>query len=86
VKLDPGPLVVVSTRFAPKMRSVAFVVVADPLFVDVLLPLPADVTSTGFVVSAPLYSRIRMSGNAAATEKVTVTVFAPALAAAMFLA
>ena len=36
--------------------------------------------------SAPLYSRMRMSGYAAAVENVTVTVLAPAAAAAMFLA
>jgi hypothetical protein len=71
---------------APKIRSVAFVVVAEPLLLAALLPLLAAVTSTGLLGSAPLYSRIRMSGYAAATEKVTVTTFAPAVAAAMFLA
>jgi hypothetical protein len=65
---------------------VALVVVAEPLLLVVLLPLFAAVTSTGFVRSAPAYSTIRMSGNAAAAENVTVTVFAPAAAAVMFLA
>ena len=82
----PGPLVVVATMFAPKIRSVGFVVVAEPLLLVVLLPVFAAVTSTGLFGSAPLYSRMRMSGYAAALEKVTVTVFAPAAAPAMFLA
>ena len=82
----PGPLVVVTTMLAPKIRSVAFVVVAEPLLLVALLPLFAAVTSTGLFGSAPLYSRMRMSGYAAAVEKVTVTVLAPAAAAAMFLA
>jgi hypothetical protein len=62
------------------------VVVADPLLLVVLLPLLAAVTSTGLLGSAPWYSRSRMSGYAAALEKVTVTEFAPATAAAIFLA
>ena len=86
VKPLPGPLVMVATMLAPKIKSVAFVVVAEPLLLVVLLPLFAAVTSTGLFGSAPLYSRIRMSGYAAAVEKVTVTVLAPAAAAAMFLA
>jgi hypothetical protein len=71
---------------APKSRSVALVVVTAPLLLVALLPEAAAVTSTGLVGSAPLYSRIRMSGNAAAAENVTVTLFAPAVAAAMFFA
>src|SRR3974377_16765 len=86
VKPLPGPVVVLWTMFAPKIRSVAFVVVADPLLLVALLPEFAAVTSTGLLGSAPLYSRIRMAGYAAATEKVTFTVLAPAAAAAMFLA
>ncbi len=86
VKLAPGPVVPVATMLAPKIRSAAVVVVAAPLLLDVLLPAAAAVTSTGFAVSAPLYSRMRMSGKAAAGENVTVTIFAPAAAAAMFLA
>jgi hypothetical protein len=58
----PGPVVVVQTMFAPNSRSVGLVVVADPLLLAVLLPLLAAVTSTGLFGSAPLYSRIRMSG------------------------
>ena len=37
-------------------------------------------------MSKPLYSAIRMSGNTAATLNVTVTVFAPPAAEAMFFA
>ena len=77
MKPVPGPLVTLVTMFAPKIRSVAFVVVAEPLLLVVLLPVFAAVTSTGVFGSAPLYSRMRMSGYAAAFVKVTVTVLAP---------
>jgi hypothetical protein len=86
VKPVPTPVVVVCTRFAPKSRSVALVVVTAPLLLLALLPEAAAVTSTGLPVSAPLYSRIRMSGYTAAMENVTVTLLAPAPAAAIFLA
>jgi hypothetical protein len=82
----PAPVVEVKTMFAPKIRSVGFVVVPNPLLLVVLLPLLAATTSTGLLASAPLYSRIRISGYAAATEKVTVTVLAPPAAAWMFRA
>jgi hypothetical protein len=62
------------------------VVVTAALLLVALLPELADVTSTGLVRSAPLYSRIRTSGYAAAVENVTVTLLAPAAAAPMFLA
>ena len=62
VKLLPGPVVTVCTRFAPKIRSFALVVVAEPLLLVPLLPELAAVTSTGLLGSAPLYSRMRMSG------------------------
>jgi hypothetical protein len=71
---------------APKIRSVALVVVAEPLLLVALLPEFAAVTSTGLLGSAPLYSSIRMSGYVAALVKVTVTLFAPAVADAIFLA
>src|SRR5262245_56805090 len=86
VKPVPGPLVTVATMFAANRRSVALWVVMGPVALRVLVPIVAEVTSTGFVESIPLYSSIRMSGNAAAWLKVTVTVFAFAAAAAMFLA
>ena len=50
----PGPLVVVVTMLAPKIRSVALVVVAEPLLLVALLPVFAAVTSTGLFGSAPL--------------------------------
>ena len=50
------------------------------------LPVAAATTSTGLVGSSPRYSRMRMSGYCAAVLKLTVTVFAPAAAAAMFFA
>jgi hypothetical protein len=59
----PAALVVVATMFAPKIKSLAIVVVAAPLLDVALFPLPPMVTSTAFT---PRYSRIRMSGNAAA--------------------
>jgi hypothetical protein len=74
VKPLPAAVVVVATMSAPKTKSLARVVVAEPLFADVLLPLAPAVTSTAFT---PLYSKIRMSGKAAAWLNVTVTVFDP---------
>ncbi|MGB7759243.1 MAG: hypothetical protein WBL61_05410 [Bryobacteraceae bacterium] len=71
---------------ALKIRSVALVVFAAPLLLIALLPEFALVTSTGLLGSAPLYSRMRMSGDVAALAKVTVTVFAPAVADTMFFA
>ena len=61
-------------------------VVSAPLLLVALVPDPATTASTGFVGSTPLYSRIRMSGQAAAVPKPTVTLFAPAPAATMFAA
>jgi hypothetical protein len=70
----PAAPVVVNTVFAPKINSLATLVVAAPLFVVALFPLAPAVTSTTFT---PRYSRIRTSGNAAAWLNVTVTVFEP---------
>jgi hypothetical protein len=86
VKALPGPIVVVWTRLAAKIRSVAFVGVAEPLLLVTLLPLLAEEPSTGLLGSAPVYSSIRMSADIAPVAKVTVTVFVPAAAAAMFFA
>jgi len=86
VKPLPAPVVELVTMLAPKIRSVAFVVVAEPLLLEALEPLLAAVTSTGLFGSAPLYSRMRISGYAAVVENVTVTVLDPAAAAAIFLA
>jgi hypothetical protein len=70
----------------PDSRSAALVVATEPLLLVVPLPLLEAVTSTGLLGSAPWYSTIRTSGYAAALENVTVTAFAPAVAAAMLLA
>ena len=82
----PGALVRVPTVLAAKSRSLALVVVTAAVLLLALLPVPVAVTSTGAVTSAPLYSRMRISGKAAGPLKVTVTVLPPAGAAAMFLA
>src|SRR5262249_17872269 len=70
----PAAPVSVATMFAPKINSLALVVVADPLFAAVLLPLAPAVTSS---VVTPRYSNMRISGNAAAWLNVTVTVLFP---------
>jgi hypothetical protein len=70
----PADVLPVATVFAPKINSFATVVVAAPLLAAVVVPLAPAVTSS---VVTPRYSRIRMSGNAAAWLNVTVTVFAP---------
>src|SRR5215472_13130376 len=67
VKLVPGAVNVPSVRPAPKTSSWATVVVTDPLFGVVLVPLAELPTSSGFAGSRPLYSRARtwMYGAAA---------------------
>jgi hypothetical protein len=62
VKPAPGPAVPVKMVSAPKISSLAEVVVAEPLLAVVLLPTAAAVTSSGLEVSAPAYSKARMSG------------------------
>ena len=61
VKLVPGPVIWSATVAAPKINSLADVVVALPLFGVLLLPLAPATTST---VLTPRYSRIRTSGTA----------------------
>jgi hypothetical protein len=61
-------------------------VVTEPLLLLPLLPCAPTDTSSGLAVSSPLYSATRMSAKVAAVEKVTVTVLAPAAAAAIFFA
>ena len=56
----PAAPVIVATVFAPKINSLALVVVAAPLFAAVLFPLAPAVTSS---VVTPRYSRIRTSGK-----------------------
>ena len=64
----------VNTVFAPKISSLALVVVAEPLLAAVLFPLAPTFASS---VVTPRYSSIRTSGNAAAWLNVTVTVLLP---------
>ena len=63
VKPLPADAFPVATVFAPKMTSLALVVVAAPLLAAVLLPLAPAVTSSAVT---PRYSRILTSGYAAA--------------------
>jgi len=70
----PAAPVSVATMFAPKINSLALVVVAEPLLAAVLFPLAPTVTSS---VVTPRYSRMRTSGYAAAWLNVTVTVLLP---------
>ena len=61
-------------------------VVSAPLLLDALVPCAPIDPSTGVTGSIPAYSAIRISGKAAPALNVTVTLFAPAAAAAMFFA
>ena len=70
----PAVLFSVNTVFAPKINSFALVVVAAPLFAAALFPLAPAVTSRAVT---PRYSRMRISGDAAAWLNVTVTVLLP---------
>src|SRR5260370_27938971 len=70
----PALPVKVATMFAPKINSLALVVVAAPLLDVALFPLAPTFASS---VVTPRYSRIRTSGKAAAWLNVTVTVLLP---------
>jgi hypothetical protein len=70
----PAALFSVNIMVAPKINSLALVVVAAPLLAAVLFPLAPAVTSRAVT---PRYSRMRMSGYAAAWLNVTVTVLFP---------
>jgi hypothetical protein len=59
---------------------------AEPLEAVALVPEAAALTSNGELMSRPAYSSIRISGKAAGVLNFTVTVFAPAAAAAMLRA
>src|SRR5438876_8604216 len=86
-RLDhPGPAsaVVVATTLAATSKSDALVVTAAGVLLLAVLPVAEAVTSTGLAAASPAYSRMRMSANSAATLKETLTVLAPAAAAAMF--
>jgi hypothetical protein len=78
--------VVLVVMLAPKIKSLAFVVLTAPLFAVLPVPIAPAVTSTGPVVASPLYSKIRISTYMAATVNLTVTVFAFAADPTIFLA
>ena len=65
----PAAVNVVSGLPAPTISSLAAVVVAEPLFAVVPVPLPLAVTSRGLLVLSPLYSMTLMLGYAAAWLK-----------------
>ena len=71
---------------APKISSLATVVVTEPLSASALLPEAEAPTSNGLVGSRPLYSDARISIKGVAVLNVTVTVLAPGVAALMLLA
>jgi hypothetical protein len=70
----PAAAFPVATVFAPKINSLTLVVIAAPLLAEALFPLAPAVTSTAVT---PRYSRMRISGYAAAALNVTVTVLLP---------
>src|SRR5437016_14154958 len=84
VQPAPGPVVQLVTVFAANSKSDALVVTAAGVLLVAVLPMAEAVTSTGLTAASPEYSRMRMSANSAATLKDTLTVFAPAAAAATF--
>ncbi len=81
-----GPVVMGQMVLAAKSRSDALVVTSGGVLLLAVLPLAAAVTSTGFTESTPLYSRTRTSAIIAAGVNDTLTMLAPAAAAAMFFA
>src|SRR5262245_60663252 len=84
VKFAPADPVVVATVLPATSSTLDTDVVSAPLLLALLLPLAAATACSGLTVSMPLYSSTRTSGKLAATLKRTVTVLAPAVAAAMF--
>jgi hypothetical protein len=86
VKDAPAAVVTPEAQFAPTSRSFAFLVVSDPLLLELLFPDEPTATSSGCNGSMPEYSATRTSGVVAPAVNVTVTVFAPAAAVAWFSA
>ena len=74
----------VPMKLAPTSRSLALPVVTEPLLRFVPLPLAPTPTSKAMLALIPLYSTTRTSGFFTVVLKVTVTVLAPAAAAAIF--
>src|SRR3984893_19331862 len=86
--VNPGPAAVnpLLGLPAPTIRSFTEVVVAEPLFAVVPLPLAAELTSRGFTGSNPPYSSTFTLGEPALWLNVTVTLLLPAVAEAIFFA
>ena len=83
VKPAPASVVEVATSLAATRRTLETVVVSVPVLDVVLEPVAPVAACKGLTASRPRYSRMRISGKAAAVEKRTVTVLSPAR---MFLA
>ena len=83
MKPDPAPVNDEPLVPAPKMSSLAVVVLTVPLFAVAPDPAAPTALSSGVLASRPEYSSILTSGYAAALLNVTVTVVLPP---AMFLA
>src|SRR2546427_280763 len=81
---EPAAVVVVATVLAATSNSDALLVRTAGVLLVAVLPVAEAVTSKGLAAASPEYSRMRMSTNAAGTLKETLTMLAPAGAAAMF--
>ena len=80
VKPAPAWVTVFDDDPAPKIRSLALVVVTDPLFMALEDPAAELLTSNGASLSMPEYSWIYMiPQEVMALLNVAVTVFAPPL-------
>ena len=63
---------------APKIRSLPLVVVADPLFIALAVPVLVALASSGLLRSSPEYSWMRsLPNDVIAVPNVAVTVLAP---------
>ncbi len=80
VKPVPAAVTVPVDAPAPKIRSLALLVVAVPLFMAVVVPTAAAEASSGSVLSIPAYSWMYMSANELiALLNVARTVLLPAV-------
>src|SRR6478735_8185650 len=84
VKFGPAPEKVPVVVPAPKISSLAAVVLIVPLLAAVPVPAAAAETSSGLAGSRPLYSSARTSTYGVAVLNDVVTVLVPAAAALMF--
>ena len=86
VKPVPAPAAPVATVFAAKIRSAAFVVVTGVVSLIALVPVPVETTSSGLILSRPLYSSTRTSANTAGILNFTLMALLLEIAAAIFFA